>query len=615
MKHRVLSCAALALVAALLLGITGMAADTPTQKSEVVYARLTPAGAVDGVYVVNSFELDEAQAVLDYGDYAQIANLTTLDALEAASGAIRCQVSRAGRFYYQGNLEDAALPWLIALGYTLDGRAVTPQELAGASGDLELAIAVGNNPACTGPWFDQYALNVTVTLDGALCAHVTSQTGVVAASGGDVLVTFTLLPGSESTCTVRAQVRDFEMGAIQFAGVPLGLDLDLDTLDLSGVSGSLSQLSEGTDRLSQGAGDLAEGAQALQEGMQACGEGLSQLQDGLNQLSEHGPELSGGADALSDGVAELAQGLSQLQELTDGITRLAQGSEQMQVGINGLRDGLNQLDGGFDQYQAAMSSQGTSASQLAAANQQAAREIQEGLAEYGTMLALIVASNPDYAQLPQALENIQTLLNANAQVLTAQDELITQAAQGTDQLSRGASQLAGSYSAMDEGIQTLAEQLSGEALEDLQDGLDQLTRGAEDLAQGISDYVGGASELAAGSQELLAGYDQLLDGCAQLSDGAAQLAEGADELARGTRDLSDPQTMTQLADELLDGVLGGGSQAVSFVSPRNTNVDMVQFVLLTQGIHPPAETRTQEAVQEQNETVLDRLKDLFGLGD
>ena len=69
------------------------------------------------------------------------------------------------------------------------------------------------------------------------------------------------------------------------------------------------------------------------------------------------------------------------------------------------------------------------------------------------------------------------------------------------------------------------------------------------------------------------------------------------------------------SDELLDGVLGGGSQAVSFVSPRNTNVDMVQFVLLTQGIHPPAETRTQEAVQEQNETVLDRLKDLFGLGD
>ena len=560
MKHRIIALLALLLAAALVLGVTGVASDAPTEKSEVVYARLLPDGQTAGVYVVNSFELDQAGAILDYGTYAQTANLTTLDPLEDDGEAVRCQVSRAGRFYYQGNLESAALPWDIAVTYTLDGQQVSPQELAGAAGDLELSIAVGKNPACAGPWFDQYALNITVTLDGDLCAHVTSETGVVAASGGDCLVTFTLLPGSETTCRVCARVRDFEMGAIQFAGVPLGLDLDLDALDLSGVSGSLSELTRGTDQLADGARQLADGAQDLEEGMQEYAEGLNQLQAGLSQLAENGSDLAGGAQDLAQGVSQLAQELARLQELSDGVTRLAQGSTQMATGIAGLRDGLSQLDGGFEEYQAAMNNQGTSAAQLAAANQQAAREIQEGLEQYGTMLALIVASNPDYAQLPQALENIQTLLQANAQVLTAQDTLITQASQGTDQLARGANQLAGSYGDLDEGIQTLAEELSDGGMDELLEGLDELTRGAEDLARGIGAYVDGAADLDAGGQELAEGFALLLEGCEQMTDGADQLAQGAEDLAQGTRSLGDPETMTRLADELLDGALGGGFQ-------------------------------------------------------
>ena len=81
-------------------------------------------------------------------------------------------------------------------------------------------------------------------------------------------------------------------------------------------------------------------------------------------------------------------------------------------------------------------------------------------------------------------------------------------------------------------------------------------------------------------------------------------------LADGTDGLGDPQTMTRMADELLDGVLGGGGEAVSFVSPRNTRVEMVQFVFMTQGIHAPAAARTEPAAEDTG-NVISRLVDLF----
>ena len=150
-------------------------------------------------------------------------------------------------------------------------------------------------------------------------------------------------------------------------------------------------------------------------------------------------------------------------------------------------------------------------------------------------------------------------------------------------------------------------------MDDLEAGLTALAEGSEALRDGVGDYTGGVEAVAAGYRELTDGYAQLLEGHAQLADGAAQLAQGTDQLAQGTKALDDPETLSELADSLLDGVLGGGGEAVSFVSSRNTRVDAVQFVLLSQGIHV-TETRAQ-TVQAEASTFLSRLLALFGVGN
>mgnify|MGYP000461811150 CR=1 FL=1 len=58
-----------------------------------------------------------------------------------------------------------ALPWLVKLTYTLDGAEIAPEELGGKSGALTIRLQVSRNPDCTGDFFDQYALQVTMTLD------------------------------------------------------------------------------------------------------------------------------------------------------------------------------------------------------------------------------------------------------------------------------------------------------------------------------------------------------------------------------------------------------------------------------------------------------------------
>lgn len=63
-------------------------------------------------------------------------------------------------------------PWNIEISYKLDGKAVAPEELGGASGQLEIAIKTSKNEAVSGGFYDNYLLQFTITLDADLCENV-----------------------------------------------------------------------------------------------------------------------------------------------------------------------------------------------------------------------------------------------------------------------------------------------------------------------------------------------------------------------------------------------------------------------------------------------------------
>lgn len=214
----------LVLLAALLF-VFSAAALAETYKDEVVYALLTPSGEVTGVYVVNAFEATEAVDVTDYGDYAQVVNLSGTEALSIQEGAVALSLPE-GRTFYQGDMAENKLPWEIAITYTLDGQEAQPAELSGATGHLVLTLAV--TPAAGMEAHSNGAtLQITLMLDGEKCLNIVSEKATTAWAGKNRTLAYVILPGASATYQISADVTDFSMAGIQMAGVRMAMDAEM----------------------------------------------------------------------------------------------------------------------------------------------------------------------------------------------------------------------------------------------------------------------------------------------------------------------------------------------------------------------------------------------------
>ena len=89
-------------------------------KEEIVYGLLGFDGSVESLYVVNILS---AGTDTDYGEYADVKNLTNTDPVTLNGEEVMIQ-SSADRLYYQGTLKTWELPWELAITYSLNGKAV-----------------------------------------------------------------------------------------------------------------------------------------------------------------------------------------------------------------------------------------------------------------------------------------------------------------------------------------------------------------------------------------------------------------------------------------------------------------------------------------------------------
>lgn len=187
-------------------------------KDEIVYVKLSIDGQPLAIHVVNAFESDGEATVTDYGAYAARVNLTDETPLPQTGDSAEIAL-RKGRFYYQGDGLDKPLPWTIAVAYSLDGAPVTARELAGQSGEVGIDLTVSPNGEATG-----VTLQATITLSGEKCLNIQAESGVVAVSGGDRVITYAILPGMAARYRVTCQAEDFTMPGIQIAGVRMAMD-------------------------------------------------------------------------------------------------------------------------------------------------------------------------------------------------------------------------------------------------------------------------------------------------------------------------------------------------------------------------------------------------------
>lgn len=622
-------------------------------KDETIYVKADASGTVDGIYAVNLFNPSADGRISDPASYTSVKNLSTDEALCEQDGTVAFNATAGEPFYYQGDLDTSTqLPWDISLVYTLNGTQVSPDELAGACGEVTIALTITGKTDSADTNLSDFANSCAVQAQGTFPTDaftVTDAGGTTEAhAGSSTVLTALVLPGESKTFTITGTASDFSSSGWQIAAMPLSLAID--------VHDQASALEEQTDQLSRATGSLATGAGALEAALAQASTGSGAVDTAAGQVASGAAQVADGSSQVASGASDLADGTSQVASGADavaqGASSLSSGATSVSTGLSALTDTSSTLTDGAAQLAQAASSASTGAQQLA----QGAASYRDGLqtaydaaaGEAANLAAAQQAYASALAGLQQALEagDVQAASSAAGQVdACAQALAAASGASGAAQALSGA--LTGAQSVAD-GASSYASQVSG------------LTSAADTLSSGISSYTGGVSQLASGASEVATGAEsvksgssavasgaasastgaaQVAAGASSLSSGASQVAEGSGQLSEatgtlssglaqahaGSLDLSDGAA--ELADacaglgdkvldklqEQIDAKLGADWQAHSFVAPANTDVDRVQFTYVVNGISKPDtnadSSEAKDSAQEQ--TLLDRFLALF----
>lgn len=445
------------------------------EKKEVVYATLDGSGTNKSAYVVNVLEGNAGETVQDFGAYEQVVNLTDTSELTQLSDSVIATLTE-GEFSYQGSLSDAQTPWNISVKYFLDGQEISPNEAAGKSGHLEIAIQTSQNTSVDPRYFENYLMQITCTLPMENTTEVKTDQGSIALSGSDVTVSFMVMPDKEGNVSLSADVTNFEMSGISFAAIPFSMALDFPNTD--SLVAQFDGLIEGTEQLHAGAQDLANG--------------VDEVDSATKQAASGAAELAAGATQMTQGLQQYQQGLRDSAD--DAASSVSE--EEIQQASDAYQQAVGVYTAAFAQaYEGILS-------QYEGQGIPITDEIrQQALAQ--------AAQNPivsDYqANMASALENLTTLVAAQGGSQGAAQAL-TGAAEGLGSLENTSSLLGGSAS-LGTGVQELAS------------GLDQLAGGTGDLSEGTSDLAQGTQTLAQETQgipdavqaeidELMSAYDK-----------------------------------------------------------------------------------------------------------
>jgi X-X-X-Leu-X-X-Gly heptad repeat protein len=448
MKMKKILSFALALALLFTSVISVSAEGVPSQKEEIVYGILDLDGSVNNLYVVNIFN---GGTITDYGTYSDIRNMTTSEKLDQKIDQITIN-TKADKFYYQGTLAKKELPWNIAIKYFLDDKEISASELAGKSGKLKITMAVKANDKINNSFYNNYALQIALSLDNKLCSNIKAENATVAEAGSKKQLAYTVLPGKGIDIVATADVRDFEMDAITINGIKLSLGI---TVDSDEFTGQITELAGAIEGLDDGAAELLKGLNQLSSGMQKYIDGMKAFKDGLGQLSNGASQLNTGAAALKNGLSELTK---QNDPFINGASAIQQTTfDAVNAQLKGMNLGLPVLTP----------------------------------ANYSAVLSAI----PDLAAVKKQLDGAVQFTQGLKGYMD-----------GVEQLSKGASDLAkgtGEFNSSAKVISSSANELYYGAVE--------LNGGIQKLRDGLATYKAGTKKLRAGTSNMDSVIDDKVD--------------------------------------------------------------------------------------------------------
>ena len=266
-------CIALAGVFALSAPGAAFASAASTRKDETVYVSLDQTGNAQSTIVSDWLHAGSgSQRITDRSDLTNIQNVKTNESAIRSGDSLSWVLgtdNTGKNIYYQGTTEKKT-PLAVTIAYTLDGKPVTAEEIAGKSGKVRITLTIKNTASQT---VDVRGKSVTMdtpmtafaaaTLPSDTFKNVAVSSGKMLTDGNNQFVVFLTMPGlSDSlglkscgfpelsgldfpeTLTITADAVKFHLPSIAVAATPKLIDSDklASSDDISKLTANLSKL-------------------------------------------------------------------------------------------------------------------------------------------------------------------------------------------------------------------------------------------------------------------------------------------------------------------------------------------------------------------------------------
>lgn len=329
--------------------------DNDADKDESVYLISDANGNVNKTIVVDHLKnKDKKDTLEDASNLSDIENVKGKEKFTQSGDKLTWQAGGKD-IYYQGIATEEP-PVTQKVTYYLDGKEISPEDLAGKSGKVKIRFDYKNTTSYTETVNGEKqtvsvpfaAITGLVLGDGFENIEVTNGKAEVSDSSSVVLGY--ALPGLKDSLGIKdkdldgdvnipeymemtADVENFSMPAAMTFVVNASDYVSTDGIDTSDLDDMINdlkdastQLQDGSKTLAEGTDTLADGLSTLQSKLGTFASGVGTLQSGLKTYTDGVSTLSGGLNTLNSNVPTLSNGITTLnssaKSLNDGVALL-----------------------------------------------------------------------------------------------------------------------------------------------------------------------------------------------------------------------------------------------------------------------------------------------------
>lgn len=326
--------------------------DNDADKDERVYLISDANGNVNKTIVVDHLKnKDKKDTLEDASNLSDIENVKGKEKFTQSGDKLTWQAGGKD-IYYQGTATEET-PVTQKVTYYLDGKEISPEDLAGKSGKVKIRFDYTNTTSYTETVNGEKqtvsvpfaAITGLVLGDGFENIEVTNGKAEVSDSSSVVLGY--ALPGLKDSLGIKdgdldsdvnipeymemtADVKNFSMPAAMTFVVNASDYVSTDGIDTSDLDDMINDLKDASTQLQDGSKTLAEGTDTLADG-------LSTLQSKLGTFASGVGTLKSGLKTYTDGVSTLSGGLNKLNSnvptLSNGITTLNSSAKSLNDGV------------------------------------------------------------------------------------------------------------------------------------------------------------------------------------------------------------------------------------------------------------------------------------------